>query len=1378
MNQLFGFSPDAFEQFARALALQIFGPGVTAFGNGPDGGREAAFRGDVPYPYPPTNTWSGYGVIQAKCKEKSDGSARDQKWVIQQLRDELAKFVRSGRRDPKPEYYVFVTNVELSSATAGGKNEAERVLEGYRASLPLKGHAVWDANQLYGFLSCYADIRRRFAAYLTPGDVLGALLDDFEKRRMAPGRLLVEFVGRELRADETSRLDQAGNRTEDQFRLAQLFFDLPASADPQLLPPTEQPDSSGRLPKGVLWELLRDGARKLDPKTLYEQEVSLSGDGPEKPGSKATYEQEIGPSENAVERFPTRYILLGGPGSGKSTVGQFLAQVHRAALLARREPQLLDPQTRRIVAETRELCEREGWAWPATPRYPFRVELNRFAKALTSCGERVESLEQYLLNTIGREHNLSSADLVEWLGLHPWLLVLDGLDEVPSTSNRDTLVAAVTNFLATARQAGADLFVVASSRQQGYSGEFGGETVAMRHILPLSTVRALRYVERYANARFGTTDPTRARDVVDKLAESAKRELTAQLLTSPLQVTFMATVVGARGDPGEDRWQLFDSYYRTVYDRERQKAVPPYDSVLSKQQPTIDRLHHDIGFCLQHRGETLGGTSASLQLCEFERLVDSYLRELGREGPGKNELVRLITDAARHRLVFLTSRVAGELSFEVRSLQEYMAAECLMSGERDTIKLRLRAIAPAPYWRNVFLFAASKCFVDVRSRHLQDSIRLLCEDLNSPADPLLHATRAGAELAVDVLQSGAVAENPNHARHLLRIGLQLLREQYMTRDSEAGIAAHRRLAVVYSDELRGVFFEEVSLCVGHRDLDRSIGVWPLLVQLIHMGVDWAAELGEREWPEDHRRQRALVGRMMPDSLQLPWLRTRVGRLISHTSPSDARGMIEGIRRTREEPGDPVDFCPALVRVIEGKGGLLRVPIGIERERDAGIGIGVASVFSRDEHYLSSVSSLVGMRGGHKGWSPLTCVSEFLREPTAEVLAKLLLFCANEGWPVQDKAFLDVLPWPMANCLSSVDSAESLRVLAVRVGRCEFGDAREWESAENRWRSDGIAFDDFVRFKTKGVLSEKSSFVGAPSRFRWMLSRWDWSDSLVRVLIDAARRLKGADRETLIVLLHMVGFHATGICRSVEAPELKELLERGGSGWRWHTNSVGYPADPVQRAPWLKFFDWIGRSEWLSPYYSVNEGEQRAWEHDWCREFQMAFISRPGGNGLSRLLLKKAKGEGWLRLLGRLASEGQAVDQIPAQMLDVGLFPDRRLKLAAALARLTQESLSEADARELGEKVSALLWPLAEPGADRLVFRTAELHLGRVGAIGAFLLSLRENMPKELPMGKSSCERLLRHVLRRRASMLQPQVALEELELPTVGVGVPPMAISG
>src|SRR5438094_763396 len=127
-NQFFGFSTEAFEQFARALSLFVFGPGVTAFGNGPDGGREATFRGEVPFPYPPTTQWSGYGIIQAKCKEKPESTDLDQKWALKNLNEELSGFERSKKRSPKPEYYVFITNVELSSAAGGGKEKSENLI--------------------------------------------------------------------------------------------------------------------------------------------------------------------------------------------------------------------------------------------------------------------------------------------------------------------------------------------------------------------------------------------------------------------------------------------------------------------------------------------------------------------------------------------------------------------------------------------------------------------------------------------------------------------------------------------------------------------------------------------------------------------------------------------------------------------------------------------------------------------------------------------------------------------------------------------------------------------------------------------------------------------------------------------------------------------------------------------------------------------------------------------------------------------------------------------------------------------------------------------------------------------------------------------------
>jgi hypothetical protein len=125
----FGFSPDSFEQFIRALSLKVFGPGVTIFGNGPDGGREATFNGWVPYPFPPTTRWHGYGVIQAKFKERLEDTQKDQTWAYKQLNDELQRWMQSEKRDPKPDYFIFCTNVELPSATNGGIDSLSALLK-------------------------------------------------------------------------------------------------------------------------------------------------------------------------------------------------------------------------------------------------------------------------------------------------------------------------------------------------------------------------------------------------------------------------------------------------------------------------------------------------------------------------------------------------------------------------------------------------------------------------------------------------------------------------------------------------------------------------------------------------------------------------------------------------------------------------------------------------------------------------------------------------------------------------------------------------------------------------------------------------------------------------------------------------------------------------------------------------------------------------------------------------------------------------------------------------------------------------------------------------------------------------------------------------
>jgi hypothetical protein len=61
------FNSKSFERLTQAICIHVLGPGTAIFGSGPDGGREATFTGEVPFPST-SFRWNGYIVVQAKCR--------------------------------------------------------------------------------------------------------------------------------------------------------------------------------------------------------------------------------------------------------------------------------------------------------------------------------------------------------------------------------------------------------------------------------------------------------------------------------------------------------------------------------------------------------------------------------------------------------------------------------------------------------------------------------------------------------------------------------------------------------------------------------------------------------------------------------------------------------------------------------------------------------------------------------------------------------------------------------------------------------------------------------------------------------------------------------------------------------------------------------------------------------------------------------------------------------------------------------------------------------------------------------------------------------------------------------------------------------------
>jgi hypothetical protein len=60
-----GLDSEQFEHLAQALLAKIIGPGITMFGAGKDGAREATYTGSAPYPTD-SERWTGAWIFQVK----------------------------------------------------------------------------------------------------------------------------------------------------------------------------------------------------------------------------------------------------------------------------------------------------------------------------------------------------------------------------------------------------------------------------------------------------------------------------------------------------------------------------------------------------------------------------------------------------------------------------------------------------------------------------------------------------------------------------------------------------------------------------------------------------------------------------------------------------------------------------------------------------------------------------------------------------------------------------------------------------------------------------------------------------------------------------------------------------------------------------------------------------------------------------------------------------------------------------------------------------------------------------------------------------------------------------------------------------------------
>ena len=1030
-------SDDTFEALIQALASKVIGSNVMPFGPGPDGGRDATFDGKVDYPSS-ENPWEGYGVIQAKFLEKPRNSTYDGQWAVRQLTDELEKYLRPESNLRKPEYFVFATNVALSAVRLkGSKDRMIALLDSFKDQISLKGYAIWDYDQIRVFLDANESIRRSYAAWITPGDVLAEVMTWLQPKTPDFEDTITTFLQTELLSDQFVNLEQAGHSADERIPLARVFVDLHTRADSgngtsafdDLRYDRLHRTASGREESGFIKEMLEVSSNRLDPQSQYAQAITQNVESADPP------------------RPQGRYVLIGGPGQGKTTVGQFICQIFRTVIISRKPVFSLSPETQNALTSIARHCEDEGIERTPVPRFPFRIVLNEFATALSSeSSPEVNSIWSFISDKISKRTNRSvlADDVRSWIGQYPSVIIFDGLDEVPSSSNREAVLRAIQDFWIDASNVNADILSIATSRPQGYNRDFSPDYYEHRALVPLSPQLGRHFAERLADVRYGT-DLDRKAKVLGRLERAFENNSTSRLMRSPLQVTIMTALVDTIGQPPQLRWNLFKSYYDVIFQREVERAIPASD-ILRSYKPDINAIHSRVALLLHIDSERRGRTDAKLSAERFQFLVEARLKEEGHQGKELQELTEQIFAAALERLVFLVGLEPGQIGFEIRSLQEFMAAECLMEGSDQEVGLRLKEISPIPYWRNVFLFASGKCFAE--RQHLRANILSICAELNdSPDDPIAKISLTGSVLAIDLLDDGLSRHQPVHVREFARIAMRVLEVP----DPQL----HSELCDCYEPALQDIYHSEISLRINdHRKYVR-MAAWRCVVLLADAGHAWAADYADEYWPEDRKEQFEILTSADTGDPLGDWSARKCVELLP----------LMPMRRVLSEYGTLRIDSVQLTEKYRSMLSMLNGPIGSLSTRinclHAKLDLPTIHMSDRSFAWLNEFKSLDGW---HVSWSVYKAALDFTENPSKEKLSETLRSLVQ--WLEDDPSHNAigprlVLPWPLLACLSMCNDESDLSKMAERAASGELGDVQDWIAAENRWIERGVVLDDFL-----------------------------------------------------------------------------------------------------------------------------------------------------------------------------------------------------------------------------------------------------------------------------------------------------------------------------
>jgi formylglycine-generating enzyme required for sulfatase activity len=468
-----------------------------------------------------------------------------------------------------------------------------------------------------------------------------------------------------------------------------------------------------------------------------------------------------------------RLVLLGDPGSGKSTFVSFVALCLAGARLGRSDAnlELLRaplPDDRGGAARAAGVGEPGPQPWRHGPLLPVRVVLRDFAaRGLPAAGARANA--SHLWSFVKAELECATlGGYAEALERHlrdqGGLVLLDGLDEVPEAEERRVqLCQAVEDFAS----AFSECRILVTSRTYAYRRQdwhLAGFAEAV--LAPFGPAQVARFVERWYEhlaviGRYDADDARGRATLLQQRIEASDRLST--LAERPLLLTLMASLHAWHGaDLPERRERLYAAAVDLLLDlwERRQLRYQPDGRPVPAQPSLVEWLELRDKESLRVLLEKLAFDAHAAQpelVGTADVREDALVAGLMRIGAAETN-PKLLVEYLRDRAGLLEPRGVAVYTFPHRTFQEYLAACYLTRGDYPGEVAELARREPER-WREVALLAGAKAASGPTSAiwHLADR---LCE--REPGDPGATGEDAwGAHLAaqalIEVLGSAGLA---------------------------------------------------------------------------------------------------------------------------------------------------------------------------------------------------------------------------------------------------------------------------------------------------------------------------------------------------------------------------------------------------------------------------------------------------------------------------------------------------------------------------------------------------------------------------------------------------------------------------------------------